>query len=200
MVISHYETTHYEENTTVPFSPNLNRLINLNLPQSFLRPSKTGLNDVTDVGYETRASNGADTFPHETKSCPMMKKRTLVRRKKEFRAIQHIRSSFNKLMEKCLQTIDPHLLETLPRARSQLLAKVHRGGFVYVLMQISSPEKLTAREQEIALLAGEGLPNKAIAERLRISPATVAAHLRRIFEKLEIDNRTALARQSMLLS
>jgi DNA-binding CsgD family transcriptional regulator len=51
--------------------------------------------------------------------------------------------------------------------------------------------RLTAREREILELAGAGLTNAAIAERLWISPATVKKHLENIYAKLGVANRTA---------
>ncbi len=54
-------------------------------------------------------------------------------------------------------------------------------------------ERLTEREQEIALLAAEGLPSKEIAERLVLSRRTVDNHLQRVFAKLGISSRADLA-------
>jgi DNA-binding NarL/FixJ family response regulator len=53
--------------------------------------------------------------------------------------------------------------------------------------------ELSAREQEIARLAGAGLTNRQIASRLAISPHTVNFHLRQIFQKLGIGSRVELA-------
>ena len=52
---------------------------------------------------------------------------------------------------------------------------------------------LTASEREVMLLAAEGLSNKKIARRLKISDNTVSAHLQHIYRKLKICNRTLLA-------
>lgn len=54
------------------------------------------------------------------------------------------------------------------------------------------PATLTAQEREIAELAGSGLTNKQIAERLFLSHRTVGAHLYQIFPKLGITSRAAL--------
>lgn len=53
-------------------------------------------------------------------------------------------------------------------------------------------EMLTPRELQIATLVAQGFPTKRIADRLRISDWTVATHLRRIFAKLNVDNRAAM--------
>ncbi|GAA2712089.1 MULTISPECIES: BREX system ATP-binding domain-containing protein [Streptomyces] len=53
---------------------------------------------------------------------------------------------------------------------------------------------LTGQELRIAELAATGLTNKEIAKQLGLSPRTVAAHLYKIFPKLGITSRAALAR------
>jgi DNA-binding NarL/FixJ family response regulator len=51
---------------------------------------------------------------------------------------------------------------------------------------------LTDREREIIRLAGEGLKNNQIAERLFISPITVHHHLTNIYSKLDVKDRLEL--------
>jgi DNA-binding NarL/FixJ family response regulator len=51
---------------------------------------------------------------------------------------------------------------------------------------------LTERELQITTLAALGKSNKQIAYHLQISDCTVSAHLRRIFIKLNVDNRAAM--------
>ena len=52
---------------------------------------------------------------------------------------------------------------------------------------------LTRREKEVALLVAQGLNNKTIAQKTDLSESTVKTHLRSIFEKLNIKDRTSLA-------
>ena len=54
------------------------------------------------------------------------------------------------------------------------------------------PASLTPQQREIAALAAAGLTNKQIAERLYLSPRTVATHLHQVFPKLGITSRAAL--------
>lgn len=54
---------------------------------------------------------------------------------------------------------------------------------------------LTRREQEIAVLVGQGLSNKEIAIDLSIGPATVKNHVHSILEKLSVRRRSAIGHQ-----
>ncbi len=51
---------------------------------------------------------------------------------------------------------------------------------------------LTQREWEIVLLVDEGLSNHKIAQRLFVSENTVKTHLKNIYSKTEVNNRTSL--------
>ncbi|MFI7673212.1 response regulator [Actinophytocola sp. NPDC049390] len=50
---------------------------------------------------------------------------------------------------------------------------------------------LTRRETEVLVLVAEGLPNRAIADRLHLTEGTVKSHLARAYAKLDVDSRTA---------
>jgi DNA-binding NarL/FixJ family response regulator len=66
--------------------------------------------------------------------------------------------------------IDPELVTTL----------LERG-------RSSNPlEELTSREREVLALVAEGLTDKAIAERLWLTPNTVETHIRHILRKLDL--------------
>ena len=54
-------------------------------------------------------------------------------------------------------------------------------------------KRLSDREREVLRLAVTGAGNKEVADRLAISQATVKVHLTRIFQKLGVTGRTALA-------
>ena len=58
-------------------------------------------------------------------------------------------------------------------------------------------EALTAREVQVLELLAEGLPNKAIAERLGISDQTVKFHVSAIAGKLGAANRTDAVRRAV---
>lgn len=69
-------------------------------------------------------------------------------------------------------------------------------GIRYYLVRcrpkLDNKVSLSAREQAIANLIAQGLPNKQIGVNLNISPWTVATHLRRIFTKLGVTSRAAM--------
>jgi DNA-binding NarL/FixJ family response regulator len=60
-----------------------------------------------------------------------------------------------------------------------------------------TPEPLTPREVQVLELLAEGLPNKAIAERLQISDQTVKFHVASISGKLGAANRTDAVRRAV---
>lgn len=55
-------------------------------------------------------------------------------------------------------------------------------------------ESLTDSERKVAVLASHGYSNRDVAERLTVSPNTVATHLRAVYTKLGVNKRVHLAR------
>ena len=85
----------------------------------------------------------------------------------------------------------PWRAEPVRDARELVAAVVHLDppslGSVY-------PVELTEAETAVAELVAAGLSNREVASRLLISPHTVDAHLRHIYNKLEISSRVQLTR------
>jgi DNA-binding NarL/FixJ family response regulator len=54
-------------------------------------------------------------------------------------------------------------------------------------------QKLTSREQEVALLLGRGLTNRQIAKELSISEHTAANHVGKILKKLKLRSRAQIS-------
>jgi DNA-binding NarL/FixJ family response regulator len=61
----------------------------------------------------------------------------------------------------------------------------------------SLPKDLTPREREVLALIGQGLPNRAIAEKLFISEATVKTHINNLFAKADIRDRADAVRRAI---
>jgi LuxR family maltose regulon positive regulatory protein len=90
------------------------------------------------------------------------------------------------------------LADAFEQAALPIRPPVGRGGVVVAGLV----EPLTARELEVLQLLAVGAPNRAIAERLVVTPETVKKHLSHLFDKLGAANRTqavARARQLGLL-
>jgi len=83
-----------------------------------------------------------------------------------------------------------------PSSRPRVVAKMEHDDSLYVVFRVplANREHLTRREIEVVLSIGEGLRNREIAQKLGISAATVAAHVRNIFRKLRVKTRTECAR------
>ena len=59
------------------------------------------------------------------------------------------------------------------------------------------PPPLTARELEVLQLAAQGYSGRQIAERLRISPATIKTHFEHIYSKFGVRGRAAAVAQAL---
>ncbi|MTD53350.1 helix-turn-helix domain-containing protein [Amycolatopsis sp. RM579] len=59
--------------------------------------------------------------------------------------------------------------------------------------ELPVPHQLTSIEREIVELVSEGLTNQQIGRRLSRSPHTVNYHIRKLFRKLRVESRAALA-------
>jgi non-specific serine/threonine protein kinase len=58
--------------------------------------------------------------------------------------------------------------------------------------QIGPTSPLTQRQQEVALLVGQGLTNRQIADRLIVTERTAGAHIEHILDKLGFTSRTQI--------
>ncbi len=77
--------------------------------------------------------------------------------------------------------------------RADKLAEECGGAWTPALRQASEPVPLTDREREIVMLIGEGLSNRAVAERLTLSVRTVESHIYRAMLKTGTTSRDELA-------
>jgi len=86
------------------------------------------------------------------------------------------------------------LLDLLQPHLSQIRRATEVRRHARQAVAIAPNGSLTTREAEILTWVAEGLPNRAIAETLWISPGTVRRHLDNIYAKLDAHTRTAAVR------
>lgn len=79
----------------------------------------------------------------------------------------------------------------------QAIAEAEKAGAeLAALCKRPLPAGLTEREAEVVRLLAEGLSNADIAARLVVSTRTVHAHLRSVFDKLDVSTRTAAVHEA----
>jgi len=90
-----------------------------------------------------------------------------------------------------------YLLKTSLRKELLEAIRVVHKGRRYVLAEVAqeiaihaAEDPLTTREVEVLGMVADGNANKVIARRLSLSEDTVKAHLRAIFSKLDVNDRT----------
>ncbi|MGG1661299.1 response regulator transcription factor [Brevibacillus sp. NRS-1366] len=89
-------------------------------------------------------------------------------------------------------------IQVIPEIKDNSSTQAYQYG-IYLLSgeesigQDSIERRLSEREMEISELVIKGRTNEQISEELWISVNTVKKHLRNIYEKLDVNNRTSLA-------
>jgi len=93
--------------------------------------------------------------------------------------------------------------DTLSKDLIRVIREVCAGGSPLgphvraLLDQRARTPTLTAREVEIIELVAEGMRNREVAEQLHVSEETVGVHLRNIFAKLNVNDRTSAVNVSL---
>ena len=75
---------------------------------------------------------------------------------------------------------------------SPVLTQGMIGSFVQVFKKMKSPHELTSRQKEVLQLLAEGFSMKQVANRLDITPRTVAFHKYSIMQQLNIKSNAEL--------
>ncbi len=78
-----------------------------------------------------------------------------------------------------------------PRIAASLFSRL--GSLSSARERPAAEAPLTAREQEIATLVASGMPNKEVARRLSLGPATIKNHVHNILQKLNLQRRAEIA-------
>jgi DNA-binding NarL/FixJ family response regulator len=91
--------------------------------------------------------------------------------------------------------IQPRVLDIVLQARDERLARAQ--GARLRLTGHRAIDRLTPREAEVFGLLRSGLTNRAIADELVVSEATVKVHVRHIYEKLGVRTRAEALAQDL---
>jgi HD-GYP domain-containing protein (c-di-GMP phosphodiesterase class II) len=83
--------------------------------------------------------------------------------------------------------LDPIAVDAVLAAAGHRVSHARAGG----------PAGLTSRENDVLALLARGMPNKAIARELGISPKTVGNHIEHVYTKLGVSNRAGAAMWAM---
>lgn len=95
----------------------------------------------------------------------------------------------NLHLSQLLQTVNSGRVWMYPDLMSAMIKETHRETH---LPNQELIERLSEKEQEVALLVLEGLTNDGISNRMQITTRTVKAHLSSIFTKLHVTDRLGL--------
>lgn len=109
---------------------------------------------------------------------------------------------FQQILENVID--DPEFQSAIPDSASadEVMMEFLVNGVRYTLYHSTVPSvpshvSLSPREREIVRLVAKGLPTKAIAGTLEVSPWTVCTHLRRIFSKLGVKSRAEMVAHAL---
>jgi DNA-binding NarL/FixJ family response regulator len=86
---------------------------------------------------------------------------------------------------------------------TSMIREVHAGrrpippNIAHVLATRATQALLSAREIEVVQLIAQGMRNKEIATALHITEETAKVHVRRVFAKLDVNDRTAAVRVAL---
>ncbi len=88
--------------------------------------------------------------------------------------------------------------------RRILRGEIYLPGSLFILPAPSTTHDdrtspLTSRQQEILPLLAEGMPNKQIADTLRVTEGTIKQHLKELFRRLGARNRTQAVKEARRL-
>ncbi len=101
------------------------------------------------------------------------------------------RSTSTRLLERCISVVHAGQIWASSADLQQVLAALEKV-MPFKCVNAHGDALLTRREQEVVPLVAQGLTNKEISVRLRVSEHTVKNHLFRIYEKLGISSRVEL--------
>ncbi|MGB3405008.1 MAG: helix-turn-helix transcriptional regulator [Microcoleaceae cyanobacterium] len=108
-----------------------------------------------------------------------------------------IQDILTNLVKQIDDSLNFPIFQRTEKSVSEILFESDIDGTHYYLVRCRPHEaenavSLSPREQAIAHLVAQGLPNKCIGKELGISRWTVATHLRRVYKKLGVSTRASM--------
>lgn len=107
----------------------------------------------------------------------------------------------------CMKDVDPEILVTVIKSTYEgaswldpVIAKIVLDKFVSNIgkfVKNDTPSDLTEREAEVLSQIAKGYSNQQISDNLYISLNTVKTHIKNIFQKLEVEDRTQAAMKAV---
>ena len=111
---------------------------------------------------------------------------------------ESVRDQFDLVCIGSMEKISLHIrMIRVPHEAPLLLLCLDPEETTLCLSDSLVSQGLTRREIDVVHLVAKGLKNTEIADKLFISPYTVDNHLKSIFAKMDVRNRTSLAHRLM---
>jgi DNA-binding NarL/FixJ family response regulator len=153
--------------------------------------------DLRMPGLARRENGGLDVLEAIARECPDCKRIVLTAAINEDEVVEVLRHGASGLILK--ESSPDQLIECVRRVHAgeqwldqNSVTRALRDVLSRSAMRGEASKTLTAREVEIVKMVGQGLRNRAIADQLKISEATVKVHLYNIYQKLEVEGRVEL--------
>jgi DNA-binding NarL/FixJ family response regulator len=142
--------------------------------------------DVTLMDLQMPEMDGVDAIAAILQLCPKARILVLTTYSGDAQAIRAIRAGASGyLLKSCLRTELLDAIRTVHAGRRAMSPEISHAVAEHAL-----DDPLTDREMAILGMVADGHPNKQIARNLDVSPDTIKSHLKNIFAKLGVDDRT----------
>jgi DNA-binding NarL/FixJ family response regulator len=155
--------------------------------------------DIVLLDLDLPDGDGLDLLAEIRRASPRAKIIVITSHSDDYAIYRSLEAGIAAFVDKCSQPIE---------VVSEAIAAVAAGGVFYSPVVTRAKARLrddpkafhkllSAREQEILRLLGEGLPNDSVAQRVGVSPQTIHSYRRNIMVKLGIHSTPQLIRYAV---